>query len=179
MAFASTSPMGNSTIRLDSPWHCSRAQAVHPDSFRFRAESFDVLAAGPELRRALEAGRSAPEIWATWEEDLKRFRLLRAKVLALLGLLAFPPLPGLLLSRAYERHPANREGRVRAARGADRPRLDSRGIRPNVITTFGTLIVVGSGVAFGFGEIRLGGRCSSWRHLRHPRRAGRAPGRDD
>jgi len=31
------------------------------------------------------------------------------------------------------------------------------GIRPNVITTIGTLIVVGAGVAFGFGEIRLGG----------------------
>jgi len=31
------------------------------------------------------------------------------------------------------------------------------GIRPNVITTIGTLIVVGSGVAFGFGDIRLGG----------------------
>ncbi len=31
------------------------------------------------------------------------------------------------------------------------------GIRPNVITTIGTLIVVASGVAFGFGEMRLGG----------------------
>jgi len=31
------------------------------------------------------------------------------------------------------------------------------GIRPNIITTFGTLIVVGAGVAFGFGDIRLGG----------------------
>jgi CDP-diacylglycerol--glycerol-3-phosphate 3-phosphatidyltransferase len=31
------------------------------------------------------------------------------------------------------------------------------GIRPNVITTIGTLIVVGSGVAFGVGAIRLGG----------------------
>jgi CDP-diacylglycerol--glycerol-3-phosphate 3-phosphatidyltransferase len=31
------------------------------------------------------------------------------------------------------------------------------GIRPNVITTFGTLIVISAGVAFGFGEIRLGG----------------------
>ena len=31
------------------------------------------------------------------------------------------------------------------------------GIHPNVITTFGTLIVIGSGVAFGFGEIRLAG----------------------
>jgi len=56
-------------------------RAVHPDSFRFRAESFDVLAAGADLRRALEAGRSAQEIWATWEEDLKRFRLVRAKYL--------------------------------------------------------------------------------------------------
>ena len=31
------------------------------------------------------------------------------------------------------------------------------GIRPNVITTIGTLIVVGAGVAFGCGAIRLGG----------------------
>ena len=31
------------------------------------------------------------------------------------------------------------------------------GVHPNVITTIGTLIVVGAGVAFGFGEIRLGG----------------------
>ena len=31
------------------------------------------------------------------------------------------------------------------------------GVRPNVITTAGTLVVVGSGAAFGFGEIRLGG----------------------
>ena len=30
------------------------------------------------------------------------------------------------------------------------------GIRPNVITTIGTLIVVGAGVAFGLGAIRLG-----------------------
>ncbi len=31
------------------------------------------------------------------------------------------------------------------------------GIRPNVITTIGTLIVVGAGVSFGLGAIRLGG----------------------
>ena len=31
------------------------------------------------------------------------------------------------------------------------------GVHPNTITTIGTLFVVGSGVAFGFGEIRLGG----------------------
>ena len=31
------------------------------------------------------------------------------------------------------------------------------GVHPNVITTIGTLIVVSAGVAFGFGEIRLGG----------------------
>jgi len=31
------------------------------------------------------------------------------------------------------------------------------GVHPNVITTIGTLVVIGSGVAFGFGAIRLGG----------------------
>jgi CDP-diacylglycerol--glycerol-3-phosphate 3-phosphatidyltransferase len=31
------------------------------------------------------------------------------------------------------------------------------GVHPNVITTVGTLIVIASGVAFGFGGIRLGG----------------------
>jgi CDP-diacylglycerol--glycerol-3-phosphate 3-phosphatidyltransferase len=31
------------------------------------------------------------------------------------------------------------------------------GVHPNVITTIGTLIVIGSGVAFGTGQIRLGG----------------------
>ena len=54
---------------------------VHPTAFQFRAESFDGLAAGPELRQALEAGRSAPEIWAKWEDDLARFQLVRAKYL--------------------------------------------------------------------------------------------------
>jgi CDP-diacylglycerol--glycerol-3-phosphate 3-phosphatidyltransferase len=31
------------------------------------------------------------------------------------------------------------------------------GVQPNTITTIGTLFVIGSGVAFGFGAIRLGG----------------------
>jgi CDP-diacylglycerol--glycerol-3-phosphate 3-phosphatidyltransferase len=31
------------------------------------------------------------------------------------------------------------------------------GVHPNAITTIGTLFVIGSGVAFGFGAIRLGG----------------------
>lgn len=31
------------------------------------------------------------------------------------------------------------------------------GVHPNTITTVGTMFVVGSGVAFGFGEVRLGG----------------------
>ncbi len=54
---------------------------VHPTAFQFRAESFDGLASGPDLRLALEAGRPAPQIWATWEDDLKRFRSVRAKYL--------------------------------------------------------------------------------------------------
>ena len=56
-------------------------RAVHPDSFRIRAEWFDVLAAGPELRAAIDSGRSAPEIWARWSDGLAQFRRTRAKYL--------------------------------------------------------------------------------------------------
>ena len=54
---------------------------VHRAAFQFRAESFDGLAAGPELRQALEAGQPASRIWATWQDDLKRFQSVRAKYL--------------------------------------------------------------------------------------------------
>lgn len=56
-------------------------RAVHPDSFRIRAEWFDVLAAGPELRQAIDSGRTAPEIWAGWSDALTQFRRNRAKYL--------------------------------------------------------------------------------------------------
>jgi len=54
---------------------------VHATAFQFRAASFDQLAAGPALRLAVEAGRPAGEIWATWDDDLTRFRAARAKYL--------------------------------------------------------------------------------------------------
>jgi len=53
-------------------------RAVHPE-FQFRAQSFDRLAAGPELRTAIEAGRPAREIWNSWTSDLERFRETRTK----------------------------------------------------------------------------------------------------
>jgi uncharacterized protein YbbC (DUF1343 family) len=56
-------------------------RAVHPAQFQFRAQSFDRLAAGPELRTALEAGRPVQEIWDSWNSDLERFREARAKYL--------------------------------------------------------------------------------------------------
>ena len=56
-------------------------RATHAASFQFRPSHFDRLAAGPELRAALEAGRSAPEIWATWDAELVRFREARKKYL--------------------------------------------------------------------------------------------------
>ena len=55
-------------------------RAVHPE-FQFRAQSFDRLAAGPELRTAIEAGRQAREIWNSWTSDLERFRETRTKYL--------------------------------------------------------------------------------------------------
>ncbi len=56
-------------------------RAVHPTEFQFRAQNFDRLAAGPELRTAIEAGRPAQEIWNSWTGDLARFRGTRAKSL--------------------------------------------------------------------------------------------------
>lgn len=56
-------------------------QALYPDHFRFTAGSFDRLAAGPELRLAVSARRSAPEIWGEWETALERFRRTRVKYL--------------------------------------------------------------------------------------------------
>lgn len=56
-------------------------RAVHPDEFQFRAATFDRLASGPELRAAIEAGRSPQEIWNSWEQDLARFRAARTKYL--------------------------------------------------------------------------------------------------
>ncbi len=56
-------------------------RAVHPAQFQFRAQSFDRLAAGPELRTAIEAGRPATAIWRVWEPDLVRFLELRRKFL--------------------------------------------------------------------------------------------------
>ena len=55
--------------------------AVHPDSFQFRGAGMDRLAAGPELRRAILAGRSLSDIWRTWSEPLAHFRRQRAKYL--------------------------------------------------------------------------------------------------
>jgi uncharacterized protein YbbC (DUF1343 family) len=57
-------------------------RAVHPDSFKFVAGRFDLLAAGPELRRAIEAGETPAAIWGTWEAGLDEFRRVRGKYLA-------------------------------------------------------------------------------------------------
>src|SRR6266568_5078566 len=56
-------------------------RVTHPTEFQFRDASFDRLATGPELRGAVEAGRPVREIWAMWEQELARFRAVRAKYL--------------------------------------------------------------------------------------------------
>ncbi|OLD43059.1 MAG: hypothetical protein AUI55_03810 [Gemmatimonadetes bacterium 13_1_40CM_2_70_7] len=55
-------------------------RAAHPDSFQF-GKRFDLLAAGPELRAALEAGQPARAIWERWAAPLAAFRATRAKYL--------------------------------------------------------------------------------------------------
>jgi uncharacterized protein YbbC (DUF1343 family) len=71
--------------RYDPTWLAvallAAIREVHPTAFQFRAESFDRLAVGPDLRQALEAGRPAREIWGGWEQALARFRTARAKYL--------------------------------------------------------------------------------------------------
>ena len=59
---------------------CDDCEAVHPE-FQFRPQSFDRLAAGPELRTAIEAGQSPQAIWNSWSGDLARFRETRAQYL--------------------------------------------------------------------------------------------------
>jgi uncharacterized protein YbbC (DUF1343 family) len=56
-------------------------RTIHRTELQFRSQSFDRLAAGPELRLAVEAGKSAAEIWATWDAGLASFREGRAKYL--------------------------------------------------------------------------------------------------
>ena len=56
-------------------------RATQPDSFRFNARGFDRLATGPELRTAIDAGQSPDVIWKSWETDLARFQVTRAKYL--------------------------------------------------------------------------------------------------
>jgi uncharacterized protein YbbC (DUF1343 family) len=56
-------------------------RAVQPDSLRFLAERFDLLAAGSGLRQAIAAGRAPAATWRAWEPALRRFRRVRAKYL--------------------------------------------------------------------------------------------------
>jgi uncharacterized protein YbbC (DUF1343 family) len=56
-------------------------EALYPDSFQFRASSFDRLAADSGLRREVLAHRSPAEIWAAWSAPLEQFRRTRLKYL--------------------------------------------------------------------------------------------------
>jgi uncharacterized protein YbbC (DUF1343 family) len=56
-------------------------RALYPNDLRFNAAAFDLLAAGPALREALQSGASPERIWSGWEAALTNFRGTRAKYL--------------------------------------------------------------------------------------------------
>ncbi len=56
-------------------------RAAHPDSFAFRRDWFDLLAADSALRRALETATPLDSMWAVWRADRERFNERRAKYL--------------------------------------------------------------------------------------------------
>jgi uncharacterized protein YbbC (DUF1343 family) len=56
-------------------------RAVHPDSFRFRAERFDLLTGDPDVRVSLQQGRDLAAVWSAWGGALRRFKDRRAKYL--------------------------------------------------------------------------------------------------
>ena len=55
--------------------------ALYPDELRFNATAFDRLAAGPELREALQSGVPPQRIWSGWAVALQHFEGTRAKYL--------------------------------------------------------------------------------------------------
>jgi uncharacterized protein YbbC (DUF1343 family) len=56
-------------------------RAAHPDSFRFRAERFDLLTGDPAVRASLERGLELAAVWRAWDGALRRFKDRRAKYL--------------------------------------------------------------------------------------------------
>jgi uncharacterized protein YbbC (DUF1343 family) len=59
----------------------SAIRGAHPDSLRFDVAHFDRLAGGPDLERAVLAGRAPESVWRAWEGPLAAFRRQRAKYL--------------------------------------------------------------------------------------------------
>ena len=49
-------------------------QRLYPDRIGWSPRHFDRLAGGPDLREAIEAGRSVREIVDSWQEPLDAFR---------------------------------------------------------------------------------------------------------
>lgn len=59
----------------------SAIRSAHPDSLRFDVARFDRLAGGPDLERAVLAGRAPESVWRAWEGPLAAFRRQRVKYL--------------------------------------------------------------------------------------------------
>ena len=66
---------------LTGLWMLWAFRTAHPDSFAWRAATFDRLAGTPALREMLEKGMTPPQIAATWDGGLRAFMELRRKSL--------------------------------------------------------------------------------------------------
>jgi uncharacterized protein YbbC (DUF1343 family) len=68
----------NNRIRL---FWLQRAYKWHPNKDKFFISYFESLAGTRELRKQIEKGLTEGEIWASWDNDLKKFKQVRKKYL--------------------------------------------------------------------------------------------------
>jgi len=62
-------------------WMIWAFKQTNPSAFQWRSSRFDRLAGTARIRNMLDQGKTPPEIFATWDADLRRFCSIRTKYL--------------------------------------------------------------------------------------------------